>query len=567
MLCLSLTRNVIIKPFSFSSKTTSIHHFRKSHVKTTTFLQFKHTSRMDNNNTSPISETPSVTRIKNAPKYTVNQQISLTPVEKKIFTFLLEVVHKNKSGTTLRAAGGWVRDKILGQQSEDIDIALDNMMGKEFATLVNKHLIDIGEAPHNIGVIAAHPEQSKHLETATMKVYGLPIDFVNLRAEEYADSRIPVMRIGTPQEDAMRRDLTINSLFYNINQNIIEDFTGKGMADLAAGVIRTPLEPRQTFLDDPLRVLRTFRFACRLHFNLDDALVASIFDKEVKDSLLKKVSRERIGKELNGFFKEGSNALFGFKLIHDFGLHEVVFTPPPNIVDHLEPGVSGLCIDTMAQMTRVLRQQSIVKFSDPADSRRMLMFSAMFCPLAKAFYMTPKKKKEPVIKYIVLESVKLNTRDAETFYLVASTTDAMTALVEHFQNTGTVVRKDAGLLLRQTGALWDHVLLLSLATRMPPFTHDMLSDPVPEDYQGLFATYEAFWERIHELGLDGVWNLKSVLPGNEVMTVLGKAQGGPWLSVVMQQVMEWQLENPQLGVENCKEWLLANKDKLLGGAK
>jgi tRNA nucleotidyltransferase (CCA-adding enzyme) len=74
---------------------------------------------------------------------------------------------------------------------------------------------------------------------------------------------VPDVKIGTPLEDALRRDLTINSLFYNINKKEVEDFTGKGIEDLKHGIIRTPLDPLQTFLDDPLRILRTIRFATR----------------------------------------------------------------------------------------------------------------------------------------------------------------------------------------------------------------------------------------------------------------------------------------------------------------
>ena len=93
-------------------------------------------------------------------------------------------------------------------------------------------------------MIKANNELSKHLETATIRVEGLMIDLVNLRSEEYAqDSRVPTMELGTPSEDAYRRDLTINSLFYNVNEERVEDLTGHGIADLQAGVIRTPLEP------------------------------------------------------------------------------------------------------------------------------------------------------------------------------------------------------------------------------------------------------------------------------------------------------------------------------------
>ena len=94
------------------------------------------------------------------------------------------------------------------------------------------------------GVIKANNELSKHLETATIKVEGQWIDLVNLRSEEYSqDSRVPTMEIGTPSQDAYRRDFTINSLFYNINEEKVEDLTGLGISDLRAGLLRTPLEP------------------------------------------------------------------------------------------------------------------------------------------------------------------------------------------------------------------------------------------------------------------------------------------------------------------------------------
>ena len=129
-----------------------------------------------------------------------------------------------------------------------------------------------------VGIISQNPEKSKHLETATMRVGAFWIDFVNLRTEAYTDgSRIPSMDIGGPevcvyvvmsivlfnnstrraelvhihptlkhttnqyhpktnqQEDALRRDLTINSLFYNVNTGEVEDFSGRGLADMRDG--------------------------------------------------------------------------------------------------------------------------------------------------------------------------------------------------------------------------------------------------------------------------------------------------------------------------------------------
>jgi tRNA nucleotidyltransferase/poly(A) polymerase len=142
----------------------------------------------------------------------------------------------------------------------DIDIALDDMLGSQFADRLNSWLKRHGQRQHHVAIISRNPEKSKHLETATMRIGEIWIDFVNLRTESYTDeSRIPQMGIGTPQEDAYRRDLTINSLFYNIRTGLVEDYSGLGLDDIRGGVIRTPLQALTTLLDDPLRVLRAIR--------------------------------------------------------------------------------------------------------------------------------------------------------------------------------------------------------------------------------------------------------------------------------------------------------------------
>lgn len=164
-------------------------------------------------------------------KHEVTTDIHITPEEQKIFDTLLEVAEVNQRKTIIRVNGGWVRDKMLNKDSEDIDITLDDMFGGEFAKMIADHLYP-GEK-NKYGVIKANNEKSKHLETATLKVHGVFIDIVNLRSEDYAqDSRVPTIKFGTPLEDSLRRDITINAMFYNINEKKVEDFTEKGIDDL-----------------------------------------------------------------------------------------------------------------------------------------------------------------------------------------------------------------------------------------------------------------------------------------------------------------------------------------------
>ena len=274
--------------------------------------------------------------------------IQLTPLENTLKTLLLDVavyirekaISEGRSDaelTVLRFTGGWVRDKLLGVGSNDVDVGINNMTGYQFGLLLKEYM-DIpenldkyklktphGEFKHSIASlhkIEANPEKSKHLETVTTRIFGLDIDLVNLRKETYSeDSRNPQMEFGTAQEDAMRRDATINALFYNLNENKVEDLTGRGLEDMQKQIIRTPMEPYQTFQDDPLRVLRLIRFASRLGYDIDEETQAAMRNDYIGEALKLKISRERVGKELEKMLQGlwcGELFFIGVQLAHDF---------------------------------------------------------------------------------------------------------------------------------------------------------------------------------------------------------------------------------------------------------
>ncbi|GAA6047725.1 hypothetical protein JCM3770_001746 [Rhodotorula araucariae] len=246
---------------------------------------------------------------------------------------------RTRDPVELRIAGGWVRDKLLGRQSDDIDVSTspDPITGLKFAMLFEQYLETLGKRNlmGRLTKIEAKPEQSKHLETATARVCDLSVDWVQQRGQEvYTEgSRIPTVAFGTPLEDAERRDLTINSLFYNLRTRAIEDQTGKGLADLgfvpgAPRKIRTPLEPVKTFHDDPLRVVRAVRFAARFgrEYELDAEMEEAIKREEIKEALRNphKISRERVGAELDKMLL-GKDPYYAFELIERLELHPLIF--------------------------------------------------------------------------------------------------------------------------------------------------------------------------------------------------------------------------------------------------
>ncbi len=246
----------------------------------------------------------------------MQRSIELTPVEAMLRNVLLDVAASSEKKPELRFAGGWVRDKLRGEASSDIDVAISSMTGEEFAYEMRDYLnqpdivakykagstSDMTEIKDILGSlhrIEANPQKSKHLETVTTRMLGLDIDLVNLRKETYTDeSRNPQMEFGSPEEDALRRDATINALFYNLETSTVEDFTAQGLHDLEHGIIRTPLQAYCTFMDDPLRVLRLIRFASRFGYRVDPEAEKAMKDDRIKAALKAKVSRERVGKEV-----------------------------------------------------------------------------------------------------------------------------------------------------------------------------------------------------------------------------------------------------------------------------
>jgi len=246
------------------------------------------------------------------------EKITLTARESQLRDLLLDVARyineskEIKEKLELRFAGGWVRDKLLNIESHDIDTAINIMTGHTFTLKLREYVKDEENLKkHSIEAkdigslhkILANPEKSKHLETVTTKIFSFDVDFVNLRKESYSeDSRNPQMEFGTAVEDAERRDATINALFYNLHSDQVEDFVG-GLEDLRTKRIRTPLEPEKTFKDDPLRVLRLIRFASRLGFKIDTATEEWMGNSSVLEALRLKISRERVGVEVEKMLK------------------------------------------------------------------------------------------------------------------------------------------------------------------------------------------------------------------------------------------------------------------------
>ncbi|KEH43581.1 putative CCA tRNA nucleotidyltransferase [Medicago truncatula] len=512
-----------------------------------------------------LTKTPSFRTSACAPMSTqhhVRDTIELTTIEKSIFDRLLATLRHFQLQTQLRIAGGWVRDKLLGKDCYDIDIALDDMMGTEFVEKVRDYLLFIKEDAPSVCVIESNPDQSKHLETARMRLSDMWIDFVNLRSEEYAEnSRIPSKQtFGTAEQDAYRRDLTINSLFYNINTGAVEDLTNRGISDLKSGKIVTPLPPKATFLDDPLRVLRAIRFGARFDFTLDEDLKGAAACDDVKNALAAKISRERVGTEVD-LMMSGNQPVKAMTYICELTLFWTVFTLPAEHEPVISDGCERLCISYLDNASNLIHLLGESTFT--AEQRRLSLYAALFLPLRNTTYSEKKAKKVPVVNHIIRESLKRKTKDAETVLdlhrlsykflslipYLASGEDIQASNLDWMRDFDVPVSSRArvitGFLLRELKDFWRVALLISI------ILHPIDSEDQLGKQRDLFNAVE---NSITKLGLEKVWDVKPLINGKDVMKVL-QLKGGPLVKEWLDKTMAWQLANPSGTAEKCIEWL------------
>lgn len=212
--------------------------------------------------------------------------------------------------------GGFVRDKLLGRPSKDMDIVCEG----DGIALAEKVARSFSPAPP-VSVF-------KNFGTAQVKLQDIEIEFVGARKESYRQhSRKPEVESGSLEDDQNRRDFTINAMAIRLGgsdtrrqfQDLVDPFDG--VTDLEKKILRTPLEPGLTFSDDPLRMMRALRFASQLDFTIDK----NTFDGIIANAgRIRIVSGERIADELNKIVLSKKPSR-GFILLYTSGLLQHIF--------------------------------------------------------------------------------------------------------------------------------------------------------------------------------------------------------------------------------------------------
>jgi poly(A) polymerase len=222
------------------------------------------------------------------------------------------------AGHELSLVGGPVRDLFLGRVSPDLDFTTD--ADPDTTLRIGRRWAD------------AHWDIGKRFGTIGFTRGGWQLEVTTYRAEQYdPDSRKPQVAFGDSlEDDLLRRDFTVNAMAIRLPSLELVDPFG-GVRDLAAGRLRTPGTPEDSFSDDPLRMMRAARFASQLGIGVDDSVVAAMTAMSERISI---ISAERVREELVKLVN-GAHPRAGLDLLVDTGL-----------ADHVLPELPALRLET-----------------------------------------------------------------------------------------------------------------------------------------------------------------------------------------------------------------------------
>jgi tRNA nucleotidyltransferase/poly(A) polymerase len=309
---------------------------------------------------------------------------------------LHKLFKKNKK--ELYIVGGAVRDALLGQKPKDFDLATDAKPEEVIKILKSGGIPTIGEVGQQFGVVIAKtPSFAEGMEIATFR-------------EDIGKGRRPDdVEYSTIDKDVLRRDLTINALFYDIESEKVVDLVG-GVADIQSNTIRTVGRAQERFDEDPLRKLRALRFAGRTGSKLEKNTAEAI----ISDNSLKDISSERIRDEFKKSVESAKSAKFYLNMVSEFSLWGVMF---PDVE------INKTFLDTnswLLQITQLfgdnpeeLLKKELNKMSFSNQEIDAIVFFKRFLELKpeEAFQLNKEWKIVKLDKRLLLDFAKINRMD------------------------------------------------------------------------------------------------------------------------------------------------------------
>lgn len=438
-----------------------------------------------------------------------------------------------RTGEEAYLVGGFVRDRLLGREGKDIDIL--TVGGDADASDILRQVAE------SFGW--ARPQLFERFGTGQARGDGWVVEVVQARAERYdPTSRRPEVRPGTLDEDIWRRDFTVNALCQTFTGTVL-DRTGRGLDDLVAGVLRTPLDPHETFSEDPLRMFRAARFVSQLGFTLAPGVIEAIRDQADRAAIL---SVERIRDELRRLLT-GDHPSRGIEVLHQGGLLDAVL---PEVAAMVGVEQSGYHTHDVYWHTLLAVDAA------PADlvTRTAVLLHDVGKPPCHAVDATGRHTfhEHPSVGAAmateILERLRFSNQE------ISDVADLVRLHLRPIQyraetHSDSAVRR----LIRDAGPLRDRMLEVARA--------DTRASSFPDT-----DAIEELAERMAQLDSDGgVSRFRPPLDGHQIMKLAGGRKHGPWIGVAQRALEEAVLDGhlPAGDTEAARRWLLEKRPDLL----
>lgn len=440
------------------------------------------------------------------------------------------------------AVGGFVRDRLRGVNGVDIDFVVVGD-GPGFARLALQRL---GGSCFVV---------YEKFCTASFLLHGHKLEFVSARAESYQPtSRKPLVRKASLADDLARRDFTINAMALSLNRaswmELVDPFGGQ--EDLRQRIIRTPLDPEETFQDDPLRIMRAIRFATQLDFRLEKQTKAGIAAMRERLSI---VSQERITEELRKIIMAPRPSI-GFKLMDETGLLPLVL-PEISAMKGVEQIGRYHHKDVFLHTLKVL--DNVAAVSDSFPLRFVALFHDVAKPQTKAFV--------PGVGWtfhghdeIGARMIKGICRRLRLPVEVAKYAEKLIRLhlrPIHLADEG-VTDSAIRRLIVQAGPELDDLFVLCRAD---------ITSGNPARVKAHLANFDYLVQRMHEVEeKDRMRAFQSPVRGEEIMAVCGIGPGpmvGRLKKMIEEAILDGQIPNEH---DAAYQYLLSIKDAVLSAA-
>lgn len=435
------------------------------------------------------------------------------------------------AGHELHLVGGSVRDALLGNLGDDLDFCTD-AKPEQTLDLVKSWADAIWETGREFGTIGIQKD-------------GLRLEITTFRAEAYDGvTRNPVVEYGDNLlDDLRRRDFTINAMAVSLPGHVFTDPYG-GLEDLAAGLIRTPSRPEESFGDDPLRMLRAARFAAKLKFTVDPAVLAAM---RAMAADLDRITAERIREEFTKLLC-GQDPLGGLRLLVDTGL-----------ADRFIPEISGLKleIDEHAQHKDVYEHTLIVvsnavRLEGDAGPDFILRMAALMHDIGKPATKAVGRDGRVSFHHHEVVGARLTKQRMKAMRYPKDVTSAVVELVAlhlRFYGYGRGEWTDSAVRRYVTDAG-------DLLPRLHKLTRSDCTTRNRRKAAALAADYDALEERITRIQAEeDLARVRPDLDGNAIMELLG-VPPGPIVGQAWRHLKELRLDRGPLDRDEAEAELL-----------